>query len=62
MARTRLSQALADLAKDPIRYVHILGAVFPEVLREAIRMGQLPRLSLQHSAVGYCVSLGLSRS
>jgi len=32
-----LSDALAELAKAPIRYVHILGAIFPEMIREALK-------------------------
>jgi len=37
LGKDALSDALAELAKDPARYVHILGAIFPEMIREAIR-------------------------
>jgi hypothetical protein len=32
-----LSEALEELAKDPIRYMHLMGAIYPEMIREAIR-------------------------
>jgi hypothetical protein len=30
---------LAELATDPIRYMHIMGAIFPDMVREIISDG-----------------------
>jgi hypothetical protein len=32
-----LSKALEELAKDPVRYVRIIGAIYPDMMRDAIR-------------------------
>jgi aryl-alcohol dehydrogenase-like predicted oxidoreductase len=32
-----LNKALAALAKDPIRFAAVIGAFFPEMIREAIK-------------------------
>jgi pyruvate/2-oxoglutarate dehydrogenase complex dihydrolipoamide dehydrogenase (E3) component len=32
-----LSKAMAELAKDPIRFATVVGAFFPEMIREAIK-------------------------
>ena len=32
-----LSKALDELASDPIRYMKVIGALFPDMVREAIR-------------------------
>lgn len=32
-----LSKAMSKLANDPIRYVRVIGAFFPDMIREAIR-------------------------
>ena len=37
MGAKRLSGTLKKLAADPIRYVRIMGAFFPNMIREAIR-------------------------
>ncbi len=37
--KAALSNALAELATDPIRYMHIMGAIFPDMVREIISDG-----------------------
>ena len=32
-----VSKAMAKLAKDPMRYVTVMGAFFPDMIREAIK-------------------------
>jgi len=32
-----LSKAMEELGQDPIRYVHIMGAIFPDLVREVIK-------------------------
>jgi hypothetical protein len=32
-----LANALGELAKDPVRYVRIIGAIYPDMMRDAIR-------------------------
>jgi hypothetical protein len=32
-----VSKAMVKLAKDPMRYVTVMGAFFPDVIREAIK-------------------------
>jgi hypothetical protein len=40
-----LSKAMAELAKDPIRYMRVVAAFFPGMVREAIR-DEMPELGL----------------
>ena len=32
-----LSKAMAELSEDPIRYMAVIGAFFPDIVREAIK-------------------------
>jgi len=32
-----LSEVLEELAQDPIRYIRVIGAIFSDVIREAIK-------------------------